>query len=310
MEVDEPSAHRAVEDWIDKPDRELREYRFRLNNQRRKLIRDALITLIDEIDADLRVLRAGVREETYPYRLEAEHWIPLKNHVKQIDTLLGSSVDRPARWRDLHRHMAFGYTGDLQDIEHLDWPSVKEGLRKSLYGQNEPVPVAVEDLALVVAARPAGPVATVLNWENLNDADFERLIFVLISSTLGYENPEWLMKTRAPDRSRDLSVYRVIADNLSGTERRRVVIQCKHWQTKSVAVCDCAEAVAHMEVWSAPPVDELVIATSGRFTADAVDWIERHNSKGVRPRVFIWPESHLEMLLAKRPDLIAQFALR
>lgn len=311
MEVDEPSAHRAVEEWIDAPDRELREYRFRLNNQRRKLIRDAVIGLIDDIDADLRTLRAGIAEdEEYPRQLAPEQWAPLKSHVKQIDTLLGSSVQRPGRWSDLHRHMHFGYTGDLSDIERLDWPNVREGLRKSLYGQNEPVPVGVDDLAQVVAAKPSGPVASALTWSNLTDDNFERLIFALIGSTPGYENAEWLMKTRAPDKSRDLSVYRVITDSLSGTERRRVVIQCKHWLVNSVALSDANEAVAHMALWNTPPVDELIICTSGRFTADAVDWIEKHNDKGVRPRVVMWPESRLEMLLAKRPDLIAQFGLR
>jgi hypothetical protein len=313
MEVDEPSAHMAIENWINEPDRELREYRFRLNTQRRKLIRDALVGLIDDVDEDLRILR--VRASEFPdderaHQIEPEHWEALAAHIKQVDTLLGSSVERPGRWRELRRHMHFGYDSDLNDIERMDWPNVKAGLRKSLYGENEPIPVGVDDLAEVVAAKPTGAVASGLSWSNLSDDGFERLIFALISTTQGYENPEWLMKTRAPDRSRDLSVYRVIVDDLSGTERRRVVIQCKHWLTKSVGVLDASEAVAHMDTWNTPPVDELIIATSGRFTADAVTWIEKHNDKGVRPRVVMWPESRLEMLLAKRPALIAEFSLR
>lgn len=65
-----------------------------------------------------------------------------------------------------------------------------------------------------------------------------------------------------------------------------------------------------MEHWNNPPVDVLVVATSGRFTADAVSWVERHNSKGVRSRVEIWNDAKLEKLLADRPHLILSFGLR
>jgi len=47
---------------------------------------------------------------------------------------------------------------------------------------------------------------------------FERLVFSLIGSAPGYENPEWLIHTNAPDRGRDLSVFD-ISDSLSGTMR-------------------------------------------------------------------------------------------
>src|SRR5258708_14060064 len=62
--------------------------------------------------------------------------------------------------------------------------------------------------------------------------------------------------------------------------------------------------------WEPPLVVTLVIATSGRFTADGVRWVEQHNLSGKRPRVELWPESHLERLLARRPHLVASFKLR
>jgi hypothetical protein len=101
-----------------------------------------------------------------------------------------------------------------------------------------------------------------------------------------------------------------VIDPLSGTLRSRVIIQCKHWLSKSVTLQDAASAKEQMALWGDPRVDVLVIATSGRFTADAVQWIERHNSKGECPRIDMWPESHLERLLAARPGLIAEFSLR
>ncbi|WP_208153857.1 restriction endonuclease (plasmid) [Sinorhizobium medicae] len=286
MEIDEPSAHVSVERWIEEPGRELQEYRFRFNNMRRALIRDALIGLIDQIDADIRAVRAtvGVDAER-PEQIEKLLWNDIREHMKQIEVLLGSSVKKPARWSDMMRHMHFGCVGDLHDIEAMDWPDVKGTLRKGLYGVNEAVPVQVEDLSASVAARPTGPITTALAWSNIDDQTFERLIFTLISDTPGYENAEWLMQTRAPDRGRDLSVTRVIQDELSGTIRLRVVIQCKHWTSRSVSLPEVSSTKEQMALWPHPRVDVLIVATSGRFTADAVTWIEQHNANGASPRI-------------------------
>jgi hypothetical protein len=92
--------------------------------------------------------------------------------------------------------------------------------------------------------------------------------------------------------------------------RSRTIIQCKHWLTKSVSVGDVTTLMAEMSLWEPPRVDVLVIATSGRFTTDALDFIERHNQTDRALRVEMWPESHLERLLAQRPALIAEFGLR
>ena len=311
MEIDEPSAHVSVERWVEEPGRELREYRFRFNNTRKALIRDALIGLIDQIDADIRAVRAKVSPEAEPReQLDREMWSDMREHMKQIEVLLGSTVKKPARWSDMMRHMHFGCVGDLHDIEAMDWPEVKSTLRKGLYGVNDAVPVQVDDLAALVAARPAGPIMTALAWTEIDDQAFERLIFTLIGDTPGYENPEWLMQTRAPDRGRDLSVTRVIQDELSGTLRLRVVIQCKHWTSRSVSLAEVSSTKEQMALWNNPRVDVLIIATSGRFTADAVTWIEHHNATGASPRIEMWPESHLERLLAARPAIIAEFGLR
>ncbi|MBY0567251.1 MAG: hypothetical protein K2P70_08070 [Hyphomonadaceae bacterium] len=128
MELGELSAHVSVERWAEEPGRELREYRFRLNSKRRELIREALVQLIDAIDAnirDLRVLAAGAQSNK---KLSEDAWKDFRDHVGQIEVLLGSSVARPARWGDLRRHMSFGMVGDLDDIERLDWPQAKASL--------------------------------------------------------------------------------------------------------------------------------------------------------------------------------------
>lgn len=311
QEVGEIECVVSVERQIGEPAKLLREYRHRFNQKRRELIRDALTELIDAIDANLRELSKLLQEDTQSNgTIESTELDQLKENVAQINTLIGSSVTKPARWSDLHRHMHFGMFGDLHDIVEHDWPSVKAGLKKSLYGEREPVPVEVEDLGALVSKKPRGPVATKLLWETLKDEDFERLIFALISSERGYENSEWLMKTNAPDRGRDLSVYRVHTDALGGTIRQRVIIQCKHWMSKSVSPSEIAILREQMRLWEPPRVDVHVIATSGRFTSDAVAMIEKQNHSDSALRIEMWPESHLERLLASRPAIIGEFSLR
>jgi hypothetical protein len=310
-EVGEIECEIWFERQIGEPARLLRDYRFRFNQKRRELIRESLIELIDLIDGNLRNLsRLLIGNSESNRSIGDPEFEILKTNIAQIGMLLGSTVAKPERWFDMHRHMRFGMEGDLHDIIEHDWPSVKAGLRKSLYGEKEPIPAEVDDLETLVSEKPRGPVATQLKWDHLTEDNFERLIFTLISSEHGYENSEWLMKTNAPDRGRDLSVQRVYADPLGGTIRQRVIIQCKHWLTKSVG---CAEVTAlrdQMKLWEPPRVDVHVIATSGRFTSDAVSMIEKHNQSDTALRIEMWPESHLERLLASRPAIIAEFSLR
>lgn len=160
---------------------------------------------------------------------------------------------------------------DVHDVAESDWPTVRSQIQQNLYSELEPVPVAVEDLGSLAESQPSGTVTTALSWQNLSPDDFERLIFNLISEADGYTNPQWLTKTAAPDRGRDLSVERSVSDALSGTTRERVIIQAKHWLNRSVGVDDLAGIAAQMDLWGHPPVAILIIVTSGRFTADAVE---------------------------------------
>lgn len=300
-----------VEEEINEPFEMLSAYRYRFNQKRRELIREALVEMIDSIDGNLRELSNLLQEKRESSEtVDNPEFEALKSNVAQINTLLGSSVSKPARWSDLHRHMRFGMLNDLSDIIEHDWPSVKAGLRNSLYDESEPIPIKVDDLGTLVSEKPRGPVATGLRWEHLTGEEFERLIFALISSEQGYENPEWLMRTNAPDRGRDLSAYRVYADPLSGTIRHRVIIQCKHWLSKSVSPKEVSVLRDQMKMWEPPRVDVHVIATSGRFTSDAVAIIEKQNQSDTALRIEMWPESHLERLLASRPAIIAEFSLR
>jgi hypothetical protein len=292
-----------LQDAIEAPGRELGEYRHRLYRKRRKLIRDAMRDLVSSIDGTLDATASPAGADSFD-------WERVAGHAQEIETLLGSALPRPPRWSDFRRHLRFGQPQDQTDILRLDWPAVRHGLTQGLYADDEPIPIDVDDLDSVVEARPRGTVATKLKWSALTDEDLERLTYNLISGSRGYENPEWLMKTRAPDRGRDLSVSRVTQDALGGTRRDRVIIQCKHWLERSVAVDEIASLREQVRLWEPPRVDVLVVCTTGRFTSDAVALIERHNGSDSALRIEMWPESHLERLLAERPALIAEFGLR
>ncbi len=276
--------------------RQLREYSFRLQSARRHLVRGRLLALIDEFGRLIRRLWPEHKGLAHDTNITAPAWGRLKEIVAEIDTLLGAG-SRPARWSALNRHLSFGMVQDLSDILRLDWPEVSSSIRAQSYDKYDPIPVAAEDLGDIVAAGAGGSATSQLAWSVLSDEDFERLLFSLISEAPGYENPQWLQKTRAPDRGRDLSVVRVEGDPLAGVRRYRTIIQAKHWLSRSVNSDDVGRARDQMDSWSPPRVDELVIATTGRFTVDAVSLVERHNQGDNALRIEMWPDSHLERLL-------------
>jgi len=309
--IGEPEVLIDLQRNIEEPSKELREYRFRFDLKRRALIRIEVAKLTKEVTETLIALEKECKRRRSSTKLEGNpRWEKLNALIAQIDTLIGSSVSRPKRWGDLSRHLSFAEVQDLNDIATLDWPEVSLAITQKLYRVDDPLPVDAKDLSDVVNAKPTGTVATALAWDRLSSEDFERLVFALISNQTGYENPEWLMATPAPDRGRDLSVVRATNDPLTGTQRERIIIQCRHWLSRSVSTSDVSTLRDQMQLWEPPRIDELIIATSGRFSADAVSLIEKNNQSNTSLKIQMWPESHLERLLAARPGLIADFGLR
>lgn len=306
-EVGEASAWVHATEAIDAPGLQLREYRHRFERSRRQLVRGRLRELADAMDVIVTAMRvdrsAGVPKSH-------DHRSQLDDHSAEMARLLGDSTSRPTRWSDLRRHLSFWEDVDRDDIVDNDWPAVKADLERFLYDQFEPIPVDVDDLGALVSTRPTGPVTTELQWARLDAERFERLLFDLVSVEPGYENPNWLMRTNAADSGRDLEVHRLTVDGLSGTRRERIIVQCKHWLTKSIGRDDLVLCVEAITRWEPPRVDVLVVATSGRFSQDAVAWKERREAERDVPRIDLWPDSHLEMLLARRPHMIASYGLR
>lgn len=299
----------SVEDWIELPGVQLEEYRDRFADRRGQLIRDRVAEIMAQVDSLLvEQLRSAATKDSGA-SVRGVEWTKLEQLFREADRLQGSGP-RSKHWTNLYRHLRFGLRCDLEDIAKEDWPGLKKELVELGFRDTDPLPVQVVDLQDLVAVRPAGPVGTALRWERLSEEEFERLVFAIISDAPGYENPEWLMRTNAPDQGRDLTVQRVRDDSLSGTQRDRVIIQCKHWLSKSVSDIDISETVVRVSHWEPPLIHELIVVTSGRFTSGGVRWAEQHTASGKRPVIALWPESHLERLLAARPHIVASFGLR
>jgi len=287
----------------------LNDYRFRVETKRRDLARQAVSGICTQIEAKLVAMGPAAKKRKFNAKMPKTEWAALTALYDSIDALIGKSLARrPERWNDMSRHLAFGLKCDYTDIVTLDWPNIRQWLDQALYAESDPVPVVTTDLGELVNSKPQGQVATELKWETLLPEGFERLVFNLIDQTKGYENPKWLTHTNAPDRGRDLSVERALQDPLAGSRKQRVILACKH--TDKVNLKVVSELQAQMKLWEPPRVDELIIVTTGRFTTDAIDWIEKRNQSSDAMRIEMWPNSHLERLLARRPELIAEFKLR
>lgn len=309
-EVGEAGAFFEVERAIAAPGEAIDDYRFRFDRARRALVRPRVRALITRLDRLLAELVARHEGDSHAVG-EDPSWLEMVEALAEIERLAGDQVQRRGRWSDLARHRHFALGVDLHDIAQHDWPSVREDLEAALYTELEPLPTHGTDLSALVQAAPEGAVATRLAWNNLDDDDFERLVFNLIDSAPEYENPRWDTRTRAADGSRDLEVDRVTQDTLAGTRRERVILQCKHWTTKSIAPNDVLRALSDVRThWEPPGVDLLVVVTTGRFTSDAVKTIQAHNQRGDRPRIEWWAESRLESLLSTRTRLVTELGLR
>lgn len=307
LEIGEPPF--ALMNQLDEPGKQLDEYQFRLAQARRRAIHERLAHLTSAINETVpRIVESVPRDSTE--RLDDARTASVEAAINEIERLLGDTTERKGRWGDLHRHMHFGQGHDWHDIAEMDWPSVRADIEASALAESDPLPVPAIDLGTAASARPSGSASVGLVWSVLDDDGFERLLFDLLRGFPKYQNVEWLMKTRAPDKGRDLSAERVIQDDGGTTRTERVIVQAKHWTTKSVRPADIASTLAALSLWEPPAIRVLVIATSGRFTTDAVAVAEKHNAEGKMPFIELWPDSRLETLLSQRPDLIAVHKVR
>lgn len=303
----------STEEAVYSQGKAIQEYEFHFSQARKALVRDAVLSQVRNIDNILQPIKnltKVTKEREWMDSVTGVKWEDLKTCITQLESLFGSSKKHPSGWSDLKRHLHFGQRCDLRDIIETDWPAIKSSLESLIYGAHDPLPISVTNLSDLVNNRPQGQVIVELDWPRLLPEDFERLVFNIVDGAQGYENPNWLTHTNAPDRGRDIEVRRTSEDSLAGISTLRVIIQCKHLLTGSVRLPDISSVKDQMKLWEPPLVDILVFATSGKFTTDAIAYVERHNLSSESMRIEMWPASHMEKILAKRPHLIAEFSLR
>jgi hypothetical protein len=291
------------------PAKDIGEYRYTLNRTRRAAVRSRLEELTATLDQGLPQLVGDVprsSREVIIGPLAAD----LTQAIDEVIRLMGDSPRESKRWNDLQRHVAFGQGQDWHDVLELDWPSVKPDIEAARRADADPLPVPDIDLGVAAAGQLSGPATLALPWTQITPETFERLLFDLLNDLPGYQNVQWLQRTNAADRGRDLSCERVTEDGAGTTRTERVIIQAKHWTSKSVPLGEIADTVAYMKILEPPVVRGLVIATSGSFTGDAVAYVDQHNERAAVPYIDLWPHSRLERLLAQRPVLAAEHGLR
>ncbi len=300
------------------PGEDLAKYRHLLDRARRRVIAARLTELTERITAAVAAVVEGLPapeewlEAHSPnrQRVDTPRNDEIQEHLAETERLLGQTVERTGRWSEMRRHLNFGQIGDWHDIAYYDWPSVLADIDAAKVGESDPIPVPDIDLGRIGQADLTGQATTALSWPVLTPEDFERLLFDILRDLEGYQNVEWLTQTNAPDRGRDLSLQRVTHDSAGTVRTERVIVQAKHYTSRSVSPREIHDSLTALPLWEPPRINLLIIATSGRFTSDAVALAEKHNEDGNRPYIELWPDSRLEMLLAQRPKLVITHRLR
>lgn len=306
-EIGEPLGRMKYDREVEAPGEEIAVYRQRMEAARRRLVSSRVSELVGDVDRILTETSVADGDGAWT---GPDRWSELEGAVAEIQRLCGAQVPGRARWSELSRHLYFSASNDLSDIVTMDWPSIRAEVEAWIFDGDDPIDIDVDDLGALVATKPTGPVPAAIDWTLLDSEGFERLVFELIRSADGYENATLLMKTNAPDRGRDIGAYRVVKDSLSGSHRSRLMIQCKHWQSKSITPNDLQHCLVSAQLWRDPPVDIVVVATSGRYSADAVAWAEARRSRQEVPQLELWAENDLEHMLSRRPHIAAGFGLR
>ena len=306
LEIDEPPF--SLMDALEQPGRQLDEYRFALGQARRRAVNERIQDVVRSIDTRLECIIASLPTGHDP--VENDDAQQVRDGFRELDRLLGDTTERQGRWYDMSRHLRFSQPGDWRDIADMDWPDIRSNLETMALTELDPIPVADIDLGQAARSHPTGGVTTDLAWANIDDEGFERLLYDLMRNLPDYQNVQWLMKTRAPDRGRDLSLERVIRDASGLVRTERVIVQAKHFTSRSVGPIEIQDSLARLSLWEPPVLRVLIIATSSRFTSDAIGVVEKHNNSGKTPLIELWPNSQLESMLARRPDLVEAHNLR
>ncbi|MFI5959784.1 restriction endonuclease [Cryptosporangium sp. NPDC051539] len=308
LDLGEPLSGHNFEAQVHAPGTEAARYRQRLDRARQELVQKRAAQLVQTVDELLDDVPTGDDDE-----LPAEEATPLLHAVgeavTELERLIGAPLDGGPRRSDLHRHLHFAEPHDLRDIATMDWPAYRPHVELALYGDEDPVPIPVDDLA-DLGDITTSPVPAAIGWDRVDADGFERLLVRLLEKSGQYTRISRLMKINAPDGGRDIEAYLRVSDGLADERLERYIVQAKHWPARGIGPTEIADLVhAKLPLWEGEPVRGLIIATTGSFTQDAVRWIDAHNLAAKRPRLVPWSSSELDGFLRRWPAVIAEFGL-
>jgi hypothetical protein len=141
-----------------------------------------------------------------------------------------------------------------------------------------------------------------LNFESINDEQFEQMVYELLLRRNGVIEVLKMGHSRDSDSGRDLIVKEKFI-TLFGEEERIWIVQCKKQKVK------CGIKQFHQTGWQ-QLVDEFhahgfwIIISSG-FTSDAIDAIRRQ--RGDKNNLMFWDGKRIESELRKHEDLFAKY---
>lgn len=120
LEIGDIEAKVSVENCIEEQGRFLRTYRFKLQAKRRALIRERVLTLIDEVDELLRSLGQAVEvneSNEYVRSISEAGWTTLEEAVAEVHTLLRRSQGKESRAEPSYRLQLERNTGYSEPYE-------------------------------------------------------------------------------------------------------------------------------------------------------------------------------------------------
>ncbi|WUI02888.1 restriction endonuclease [Spirillospora sp. NBC_00431] len=308
LELGEQMGALAFENQVTAPATETIRYRQRLARARQMLVRQRGSELVKVIDDTLAPVPIGVDEEL-PTEEAAPRLGAINEAVSEIERLVGEALSGGPRQSDLHRHLHFATPQDLRDIAAMDWPAFRPHVEQALYGDEDPVPVDVDDLTQLATA-PASPVPFQVHWERTDADGFERLLARILEQSGSYVRITRPIHVNAADAGRDIEAFRRISHGLTGERFERVIVQAKHWPKRGINASDISDLVySKLPLWEGEPIRGLIFGTTGYFTQEAVRWVDDHNREAKRPDIELWSVSELESFLRKWPAVLAEFGL-
>lgn len=145
-----------------------------------------------------------------------------------------------------------------------------------------------------------------LGWDELDEVEFEKLIYDLLHE-LGYTNVVWRKgtpkKSTTPDSGRDIEAQLLREDPDGNKHLERWFVQAKHYSS-AVSPSDFKDAITWAEA-KRPNVLLLTVSALSNSSRDFIETYERETKPHFRIKA--WERPEIERLLARFPSLLSKY---